>query len=494
MYTTLPDQGGNQPAGFHLPDDAALSARYEILSEVGRGGMGVVYRARHKLLGMAVAIKVMLPHAGAERFLREARILATIRSPYVVRVHDYELLSNGGPVLVMEWVEGTNLLQVIKGHGFPLPEDRVLPWMRNTCEGMLAAAEQGVIHRDLKPSNLLIDAQGRVRVADFGLARGPAVQGDLSKSGLVLGTPYYMAPEQAEDPRSVDTRADIYSFGATFYHALVGRPPFEGETPFSVLWKHKTEALASPRARRPELSARMGELLERCLAKAPIDRFSSFAEILEHLQPSPKVSSPWLDSDDAELTVYLARYRERRDAYLRDRTVWNGDLDVYRFPRGQTLRVMRGDLPAQQVEALVSSTTSYLNMDSGVSEAICKAGGGEIVEQALCQAPVRPGRVAVTTGGKLAARLVFHGVTVGWVGGEVVRPSRDLITEILASCFYHADTHGVRSIAFPLLGTGAQRFPREVCLDTMFHYLARMLLRGITPVCEARIVLFDPEW
>jgi O-acetyl-ADP-ribose deacetylase (regulator of RNase III) len=288
----------------------------------------------------------------------------------------------------------------------------------------------------------------------------------------------------------VDARADIYSFGATFYHALTGRPPFEGETMFSILYKHKTELLISPRARRPDLSERANDLLERCLAKSPGDRFSSFAELLRHLQPTADVSSPWLISDDNELSGYLARFQSRRAHYLREQEVWEGDLDVYTFPRGQILTIRRGDIVAQRVDALVSSDTSYLGMDGGVSAAIGQAGGSEIVQQARRHAPVRPGRAAVTSAGNLPARLIFHGVTVGYIEKQFIRPSRDLITEIMASCFYHADSHNVRSIAFPLLGAGAQGFPMDVCLDTMFQFLARTFLRGLTSVRDARIILF----
>jgi serine/threonine protein kinase len=478
----LAREEGPSPIGF------PLLSRYKLLAEVGRGAMGVVYRARHRILEKYVAIKVLLPGRSRERFLREAKLLATVSSPYVVAVHDFEVLPDGSAMICMDWVEGQNLLEAMRARGGRLREDVALPWMQQVCEGMGAAADRGVIHRDLKPSNILIDARGQARVADFGLARGPEASGDLSGIGDVMGTPYYMAPEQAEDPRSVDARADIYSFGATFYHALTGRPPFEGKTMFSILYKHKTEPLVAPKARSPDLSERVNDLLERCLAKTPADRFPSFAEMLKHLQPG--VSSPWLVSDDKELTTYLARYQSRRESYLSERKTWEKDLDVYTFPRGQVLRIRRGDIVTQRVDALVSSDTGYLGMNGGVSAAIGRAGGPEIVQQSKCQRPVRPGRAAVTSGGNLAARLVFHGVTVGFVEEKLVRPSRDLIAEIMASCFYHADSHDVQSIAIPLLGTGAQGFPRDVCLDTMFQFLARMFLRGLTSVREARIILF----
>jgi serine/threonine protein kinase len=275
---------------LNLAADPTFTGRFELLGEVGRGATGIVYRARHKGLDRPVAIKVLRPGGSTARFAREARLLAKVRSPYVVAIHDVEVLSSGYPLLVLEWVEGTNLSRLIHEEEV-LREARVLPWMRDTCEGMLDLAQHGVIHRDLKPSNLLIDAQGHARVADFGLARGPAPSDELSQSGVVMGTPLYMAPEQADDPHGVDTRADIYSFGATFYHVLTGKPPFTGQTALSILFKHKTEPLIPPRTIRPDLSLPTNRILERCLAKIPSDRFSSFAEILGELQSEAGASS-----------------------------------------------------------------------------------------------------------------------------------------------------------------------------------------------------------
>jgi O-acetyl-ADP-ribose deacetylase (regulator of RNase III) len=479
-----------------------LASRYELLAEVGRGATGVVYRARHRTLGKPVAVKVLLPGRSTERFLREAKLLAAVNSPHVVAVHDFDVLPDGSPMLCMDWIEGQDLHQVLRAHGGRLTEEVALLWMRQVCQGMQAAADQGVIHRDLKPSNILIDTGARARVADFGLARGPEPPGDLSSTGVVMGTPHYMAPEQAEDPRGVDTRADIYSFGATFYHALTGAPPFDGPTAFSILFRHKTEPLISPAARNPEISPRTSDLLERCLAKSPGARFQSFAEILLQLAPAPTAPSPWDVSDDAELAPYVARYRTRRGLYLDVAEGRSGGgatpgsealgaPDVYQFPGGRSLVVLRGNIVDQDVDAIVSSADHLLSMDYGVQKAIRDPAGPEVYEQARRYVPVRPGRAVVTSGGRLRARFVFHGVTQGVHRDRMVPPSRDLIAEIMASCFYHADTLDVRSIAFPLLGTGAGGFSKDVCLDAMCRFLARLLFRGLTCVQEVRIVLFD---
>lgn len=466
---------------------SALAARYELLGLVGRGGMGKVFRARHKALDMQVAIKVTLPNVPSERFLREAKLLAKIKSPHVLTVHDFDVLPDGHPMLVMEWVEGTDLQRLMRDENGPLTETRVLPWMEQVCTGMQAAADQGIIHRDLKPSNILIDVSGKARVADFGLARGPTSLGDLTALGGVMGTPYYMAPEQAEDPRGVDTRADIYSFGATFYHLLTGKPPFEGETAFTILYKAKTEPLVSPGARNPNLSGRTSELLERCLAKSPNERFQSFEDILKLLRPNVEQPSPWNLVDEEDLAKYLAQYQQRRELYLRCEV---GLDETYTFPRGQILRILKGNIVEQEVDAIVSSDTCLLTMDIGVSLAIRKAGGPIIQEEASRYNLVRTGRAVVTSGGNLPARFIFHGVTVGrdWDYGN--RPSCDLIAEIMDSCFYHASSLYVQTLAFPLIGTGGAGIPKVECLDAMFRFLARNFLHSLTPVREARIVLF----
>ena len=469
---------------------------YRIEGVSGRGGMGIVYKAWHEKLRCHVAIKTLANGASVGRFLREARLIAQIHSTHVVAIHDFLNLPDGRQALVMEHVEGIDLARWMLAKDGPLEESEVIPWMRHVAEGMLAAAERGIIHRDLKPSNILIDSKRRAKVVDFGLGRGPGeLSDDLTRADDMLGTPYYMAIEQAEDPQGVDTRADIYSFGALFYHALTGVPPFEGKTAFSILYRSKTEPLVSPRSRNPELSGWISDLLERCLAKAPADRFSTFAEVLRHLEPTTATepASPWdTVAEDPRSTPYLQSYKAGRNAYL------NGPPDLgicgrFEFPRGRILKILRGDLIDQKVDALVNSSSWDLPGESGVARDLFEAAGREVRREASGLAPVRPGRVAVTSAGKLPARFLFHGVTGGMYARTWVAPSRDLIAEIMASCFYHADSLNVQSIAFPLLGTGAAGFARDVCLDTMFRFLVRTFLGGLTCVQEARIVIYPQD-
>ena len=442
------------PDGLAVFQHSPILSRYDIYEEIGRGGMGIVYRGRHRLLEKTVAIKSCVTGRHVERFQREAKLLATITSPYIVPVHDFELLPDGRAVLVMDWIAGKDLHRLLKDQKEPISEEVVLAWMLQVSEGMAAAQELGIVHRDLKPSNVLLDGDEIAHVADFGLAVADSLE-QLTMSGGMMGTPHYMAPEQAEDPRRVDSRADIYSFGATFYHVLTGLPPFQADSAFSILYKHKTAPLVPPRNHRPNLSDKVNAILERCLAKTPADRFNSFQEIVAQLRVSTTSTtiSPWMTTgDDVELQTILTHYFERRSSYFNGAGRSNTQLDCFEFPNGQTIQIILGDLLAQRVEAVVSSDTCDLTMQAGISASIREAAGRFAEREARLKAPIRPGRVVVTSAGSMHARLIFHAGMIGVVDQEFVRPSRDLIAEIVSSCFYHADTHNVRSMAFPLLG------------------------------------------
>jgi serine/threonine protein kinase len=291
-------------------DQTDLSSRYELLEEVGRGGMGIVFRGRHRLLGQTVAIKLHTVPEGVQRFHREAQVLASIHSPHVVSVHDFEILPSGLAMFVMPWIAGNDLGRLLSQSVDCFPESRVLKWMLQVCDGMQTAASQGIVHRDLKPSNILIDEKDTAYVLDFGLARSGSVT-PLTQSGGLMGTPYYMSPEQAEDPRAVDTRADIYSYGALFYHVVTRQAPFTGDSWFSILLKHKTEPLISPKSHIPEISERLSDCLERCLAKSPRDRFQTFSDISNHFNSHSADAHAWNSPADAAIARILDRYRSR---------------------------------------------------------------------------------------------------------------------------------------------------------------------------------------
>src|SRR5688572_17573959 len=241
----------------------------EIQEIVGRGGMGVVYRARHKGLERAVALKILSVDpvrepAVAERFLREARALAALDHPSIVRVYD---AGRAGEhlYLLMEFVEGANLRQVIRG-GQLVPRE-ALAIVSEICGALDYAHSQGVVHRDIKPENVLVTELGRVKIADFGLAKilAPSAAPDrLTRSAQAMGTPHYMAPEQIEHPLTVDHRADIYSLGVVLYELLTGELPL---------------GRFAPPSSKVEIDVRLDEVVLRTLEKEPARRYQRAGEV-----------------------------------------------------------------------------------------------------------------------------------------------------------------------------------------------------------------------
>ena len=470
---------------------------YEILSLLGSGGMGEVYRAHDSTLDRDVAIKILNAGSNPERFLREARIAARISSPHVVSVFDYQILADGRPIIVMECVRGQTLSDLIRANRV-LPVEDIARYMDHAAMGMAAAAEFGVVHRDLKPGNMLVDGAGRLRVADFGIARFDRSTVDthspLTSDGpAVFGTPAYMAPEQAENPRGADVRSDVYSYGASFYHAATGVPPFDGPGPLAVLLKHKSEPLAAPQSRRPDLPRRLNDVVERCLAKSPADRFQSFEEVRTALVHSSV--SPWDESFDPLAQRFMEEYLVQRARFW-DTTA--SELATYHFPNRRHLRITRGDIAEVAADAIVSSDNEALTMQAGVSASLNRRSGFLVSTEAKKYGRVRHGGVVVTPAGKLNAKFVLHAVTIGIAKHPsidvrtVLLPSRDILRQIMAGCFYHANTLGLTSLAFPLLGTGAGGFPRDVCLDAMMSFLIETLLYGAHTVESVQVVLYGP--
>jgi serine/threonine protein kinase len=267
---------------------------YLLLDLLGEGGMGRVYKARHRLMNRVVALKVIraeLLAAGEARlrFLREIEAAARVWHPNLVTALDAAPIGDSY-VLVMEYVEGTTLSKLLQDRGVP-PIRHTCDWVRQAALGLHHAHEQGLIHRDIKPSNLLLtDHERLVKVMDLGLARldlleeRPPEDEPLTASGVVIGTPDYMAPEQAISPRSADARSDIYSLGCTLYHLLTGRPPFPGGSFTQKLLWHQQLEPADPSRLRPSLPPGLLRVLARMTAKAPENRYSTAAEAAADLE------------------------------------------------------------------------------------------------------------------------------------------------------------------------------------------------------------------
>ncbi|MGH7647601.1 MAG: protein kinase domain-containing protein [Gemmatimonadaceae bacterium] len=254
---------------------AALAGDYVIESEIGRGGMGVVYRARDVKLDRLVAVKVLPPHlAGVvdvrERFLREARTAARLTHPNIVPIHRADEL--GGHVFfVMGLVEGNSLAERMRATG-PLPPATLVPLLADVARALGYAHAHGVVHRDIKPENVLIDASsGRAMVTDFGIAR-MAEAPPLTATGQVLGTVHFMSPEQVSGD-VLDGRSDLYSLGVVGYLALSGRYPFDGATASAVLVAHVTKVAAPLREVAPGVPDALARIIDRCILRDPAERF-----------------------------------------------------------------------------------------------------------------------------------------------------------------------------------------------------------------------------
>src|SRR5262245_22716869 len=279
--------------------------KYKVLEKLGSGGMGQVFLCEHKLMRRRVAVKV-LPTAKAqdpsslERFYREARAVAALDHPNIVRAYDIDQDDNLH-FLVMEYVDGASLQEMIKKTG-PMEPTRACHYIYWSAVGLQHAHANGLIHRDIKPGNILVDRLGVVKILDLGLARFFNDDQDLLTKKYdesVLGTADYLAPEQAVDSHTVDGRADIYSLGATFYFLLTGQPPFaEGTVAQKLLW-HQTRSPKPVRVVRPQVTDDVARLLDKMMSKRPEDRYATPAELAEALLPL--VQTPIAPPPDEEM-------------------------------------------------------------------------------------------------------------------------------------------------------------------------------------------------
>lgn len=263
---------------------------YLIEESLGTGGMSAVFRAVDPQLDRRVALKVLPPILAAQsdhvqRFEREAKMAAQLDDEHVARVHQYGQ-DQGLHFIAYEYVEGTNLRDVLQQRGGRLPIADAIDYMTQAAEGLVHTAERGIIHRDIKPSNLVITATGKLKLVDLGLARNSLVEDSaaLTQDGATLGTFDYLSPEQAIDPRLADVRSDIYSLGCTFYHALTGMPPVPEGTAARKLHSHQMELPRDPRELNAEISPALFGILCKMLAKRPEDRYQSPVDLKNDLE------------------------------------------------------------------------------------------------------------------------------------------------------------------------------------------------------------------
>ncbi|MGQ0433843.1 MAG: Stk1 family PASTA domain-containing Ser/Thr kinase [Microthrixaceae bacterium] len=270
------------------PSATVFNGRYELHRRLGRGGMAEVFLARDQLLDRPVAVKVLFPEfatdpAFVERFRREATAAANLNHPNIVGVYDWGE-ADSTYFIVMEYIDGRTLSEILRAEG-PLHPDRVADVGADVAAALGFAHRNGVVHRDVKPGNVIVTSAGLVKVADFGIARAitASSEDNLTQVGTVMGTAAYFSPEQARGD-AVDPRSDLYSLGCVLYELLVGRPPFAGESPVGIAYKHVNEAPQPPRQIDISVPVALEAIVLKCLAKNPANRYPSAEDLRADLR------------------------------------------------------------------------------------------------------------------------------------------------------------------------------------------------------------------
>ncbi len=289
--------------------EARQLGQYRLVALLGEGGMGAVYLAEHRMLKRPCAIKLIRPEQAGDphvlaRFEREVQMTARLSHWNTIEVYDYGRTEDGTFYYVMEYLPGLSLEEILERQG-PLPAERVVHLLRQTCQALREAHAIGLIHRDIKPGNIFAARRGGLydvaKLLDFGLVKPPADFSSprLTQDGAISGTPLYMSPEQARGAGEVDARSDIYSLGAVAYALLCGRPPFVRTSPLEVIIAHAHDAVVPPSKLRPDVPADLERVVLRCLAKRPEDRFQD-AESVERALAACVAADRWSQSQAAQ--------------------------------------------------------------------------------------------------------------------------------------------------------------------------------------------------
>jgi serine/threonine protein kinase len=289
-----------------LTTEPSLAGRrfgaYEVLEELGSGGMGKVYRARNLTLERVIALKTLAPQFSADegfvqRFLKEARAAARLNHPNIVQIYDFGCV-DGTYYLAMEYVDGQSLRSWLKRARFS-ERDAVL-LVRHAVRALAVAHAEGIVHRDIKPDNLMLTSKGDLKLVDLGIAKRVDEDQALTQTGQAVGTPQYISPEQIRGVRDIDARADIYSLGATFYHLVTGHTPYKGTSGALVMSMHLTHPLPDPRTYEPTLSEGVCRVLRKMMAKDREERYPDVYELDRDLYKLQIGERP--DADEPSMT------------------------------------------------------------------------------------------------------------------------------------------------------------------------------------------------
>jgi serine/threonine-protein kinase len=270
------------PKAADLGPGCVLGERYEIRRVIGSGGMGMVFQAHDRELDELVALKVLrsdmvtMDSTMLERFKQEIRVARRVTHRNVVRTYDIGD-TDGVKFISMEYVQGMTLKQLIRRRG-ALPVEVGVQIAKQTSSGLRAAHQQGVVHRDVKPQNIILTPTSEVKIMDFGIAR-PMDKSGMTATGLIVGTPDYMSPEQVQGKKNLDHRSDIYSLGVVFFEMFTGVLPFSGDLPIAIAMKHVQEDPPNPRAINPRITPPLELIILRCMKKAPAERYQKVEEL-----------------------------------------------------------------------------------------------------------------------------------------------------------------------------------------------------------------------
>jgi len=340
---------------------ATLSGRYLVTRKVGQGGMGAVYEATHTLIGKRVAVKVLLDkyaqrEAIVTRLKHEAQLASSIRNEHIIDITDFGTTDDGRTFVVMEFLEGESLAELLVRET-RLPEQRILRIIQQSASALAAAHERGIVHRDIKPENLFLlrrKDQDFVKVVDFGISKSLRTSDEqeqprLTQTGMVLGTPLYMSPEQARGDDELDARVDIYALGVIMYESATGRVPFVGNNYLSVISQVLNETPKSCRSLRPELSEEFEAIVGRAMAKDRNERYATAADMLNDI--TAVLDDPTHSTERAKITG--PRKKAPKKSSLRV-VAWIAGIAVIVAALFSIVKVLMGGPPAPKQQPAVA--------------------------------------------------------------------------------------------------------------------------------------------